>query len=83
METKQEKYHQSEKGKAARRRAMQNYVARMVKWEAFINPELSAALDRAKPEGMSKQAFIKKIFQGYIDKVDIQKIYSSNESQKN
>lgn len=75
MKTKQERYHQSEKGKAARRRAMANYAARMVKWEAFINPELSATLDRVKPEGISKQAFIKKIFQEYVDKVDIQKIY--------
>lgn len=74
MKTKQERYHQSEKGKAARRRAMANYAARMVKWEAFINPELSAALDRAKPEGISKQAFIKKIFQQYVDVVDIRKI---------
>ena len=74
MKTKQDRYHQSEKGKAARRKAMANYVARMVKWEAFINPELSAALDRAKPEGISKQAFIQKIFQQYVDAVGIQKV---------
>lgn len=66
-QTKQERYHQTDKGKIAQRAATANYKSRMVKWETLISPELSATLDRAKPKEMSRSTFIKKIFQQYLD----------------
>lgn len=75
MKTKQRRYEETEKGKEARRRALAAYRAKLVKWEAMLSPEMSEALEARKPEGMSKQAFIKKIFQGYIDNVCKQDTY--------
>ncbi len=70
-ETKQERYHQTGKGKAAQRKAVANYKSRMVRWDLLLPPELSAALDRQKPKTMSRSTFAKIIFQKYVDKVDI------------
>lgn len=69
MPTKQERYEQTEKGRKARRRAIANYDAKFIEWKARLEPEMSEALERAKPDGVSRSAFVKKIFQEYLDKV--------------
>lgn len=75
METKQQRYEQTEKGKVARRKAVASYKSKLVKWEAMIEPELSDALLACKPDDVSKAAFIKSIFQGYLDNVCKQDTY--------
>lgn len=75
MRTRQQKYELTEKGKVARKKAVATYKAKLVKWEAMLSPEMSDALEAQKPEEMSKQAFIKKIFQDYLDSVCNQDTY--------
>ena len=70
-QTRQDRYHQTDKGKIAQRKATANYKARMVRWDLLLLPELSAALDLVKPKTMSRSAFAKIILQKYVDKVAI------------
>ena len=70
-QTRQEKYHQTDKGRIAQRKAAANYKARMVRWDLLLSPELSAALDLVKPRTMSRSAFAKIILQKYVDKVAV------------
>ena len=70
-QTRQDRYHQTDKGKIAQRKATANYKARMVRWDLLLLPELSAALDRVKPKTMSRSGFAKIILQKYVDKVAI------------
>ena len=71
-QTRQDKYHQTDKGRIAQRKAAANYKARMVRWDLLLPPELSAALERVKPKTMSRSAFAKIILQKYVDKVAVQ-----------
>ena len=70
-QTRQEKYHQTDKGRIAQRKASASHKARMVRWDLLLPPELSSALDRIKPKTMSRSAFAKIILQKYVDKVAI------------
>ena len=70
-QTRQDKYHQTDKGKIAQRKAAANYKSRMVRWDLLLPPELSAALDLVKPKTMSRSAFAKIILQKYVDKVAV------------
>jgi len=85
MLTKQERYAVTKKGKVARRRAVANYQTKFVDWKARLEPEMSDALDRAKPEGVSRSAFAKEIFQKYLDQEFLDgtssRIYPWNQSK--
>ena len=65
--TKQKRYEQTPKGKQARGRATANYDAKFIEWKTRLEPEMSAALERVKPDELSRSAFMKKIFQEYLD----------------
>ena len=71
MPAKQIRYTQTIKGKVAQQRAVANYKSKLIKWEALLEPEMADALERVKPDGMSRQAFIKKILQQHLDEVSI------------
>ena len=64
---KQQKYEQTEKGKQARRRAVKAYREKLVRWECNLSQELSNQLDAAKPEGMSKAAFVEYALKKLLD----------------
>ena len=65
--TKQKRYERTLKGKQARDRATANYDAKFIEWKTRLEPEMSAALEQAKPDELSRSAFMKKIFQEYLD----------------
>lgn len=67
MQTKQDRYERTAKGRIARHRAVANYEAKFIEWKSRLEPDMSDALDRAKPEDMSRSAFAKKIFREYLD----------------
>jgi len=68
--TKQKRYERTLKGKQARDRATANYDAKFIEWKTRLEPEMSEALEQAKPNELSRSAFIKKIFQKYLDKLN-------------
>ena len=68
--TKQKRYERTPKGKQARDRATANYDAKFIEWKTRLKPEMSAALEQAKPNELSRSAFMKKIFQEYLDKLN-------------
>ena len=68
--TKQKRYERTPKGKQARGRATANYDAKFIEWKTRLEPEMSEALEQAKPDELSRSGFIKKIFQEYLDKLD-------------
>ena len=70
-ETRQKRYHQTSKGKTAQRKAIANYKSRMVRWDLLLSPELSMALDRARPKEASRASFARHIFGKYLDSVAI------------
>ena len=70
IQTRQNKYHQTDKGRIAQRKASASYKARMVRWDLLLPPELSTALDQVKPKAMSRSAFAKIILQKYVNKVE-------------
>ena len=61
----QKQYEQTEKGKAARKKATENYQSKKEIWKAYFAPEVSAALESAFP-GMSRNAILNKLAQQYL-----------------
>lgn len=57
MATSQSKYEQTEKGKAARRKATENYQSKKVMVKAYFEPDVYAAL-QAKYPGLSNSALV-------------------------
>ena len=68
--TKQKRYERTPKGKQARGRATANYDAKFIEWKTRLEPEMSATLERVKPDELSRSGFMKKILQEYVDKLD-------------
>ena len=69
METKQKRYEQTAKGKRARQAANIAYRTRRVKWEVWLDREMSEELEILIPDGVSRSDYIRKIFHEYLDKV--------------
>lgn len=65
---KQKRYEQTEKGKAARQRAVATYKAKLVRWDCMIEPELSDSLMAKKPADMNKTAFMKMILEKFAQR---------------
>ena len=68
METKQSRYKRTEKGKQAQQTAVIAYRVRRVKWEVWLDAEISGALEASIPDGVSKADYLRKIFQIHLDK---------------
>ena len=68
--TKQKRYERTPKGRLARIRATKTYDAKFVEWKARLEPEMSAALEQAKPDELSRSAFLRQIFREYLDKLN-------------
>lgn len=66
--TKQERYERTPKGRQARQMAITAYRVRRVKWEVWLDEEMSEALEASIPDGVSKTDYLKKIFQEHLDK---------------
>lgn len=60
MTDSQKKYEQTEKGKAARRKATENYQSKKVMVKAYFEPEVYAALQAKYPE-MSNSALVNQL----------------------
>ena len=69
MATKQERYEQTPKGRQARHQAIATYRGKRVKWEVWLDAEMSEALEASIPDGASRSDHMRKIFQKYLDKV--------------
>lgn len=67
--TKQQRYEQTTKGKKARQRAIANYRGARVKWEVWLDEEMSEALQASIPVGVSKTDYLINIFQKHLDTV--------------
>jgi len=67
MENKQQKYLQTEKGKAAHNKAVKKYQAKKIQLKILIEPEMMEDINRSKPNGVSRQAYIKNIIQNHLD----------------
>ena len=65
--TKQKRYERTPKGKQARGRATANYDAKFIEWKTRLEPEMSEALERVKPDELSRSGFMRQIFQKYLD----------------
>jgi hypothetical protein len=61
-----ERYEQSEKGKAARKRVIANYKANRTTWTCHIDSELSDKVLALMPEGMTRTEFLEMIFRKYL-----------------
>ncbi len=69
METRQQRYEQTKKGKQTRQTAIAAYRTRRVKWEVWLTPEISKALEASIPDGESKSEFLRKILHKHLDRV--------------
>ena len=69
MKTKQKRYEQTAKGKQARQTAIIAYRTRRVKWEVWLDREMSEELEASIPDGVSRSDYTRKIFREYLDKV--------------
>lgn len=69
MTTRQQRYEQTAKGKKARQQAISNYRGARVKWEVWLDEEISEALQASIPVGVSKTDYLRKIFQKHLDGV--------------
>jgi hypothetical protein len=69
VETKQDRYKRTEKGKQAQQTAIVAYRCRRVKWEVWLDMEMSNALEASIPDGVSKADYLRKIFQNHLDNV--------------
>ena len=69
MGTKQKRYEQTTKGKQARQTAIIAYRVRRVKWEVWLDREMSEELEDSIPDGVSRSDYTRKIFREYLDKV--------------
>ncbi len=67
MITKQQRYERTPKGKQSRQQAIANYRGARVKWEVWLDEEMSEALQASIPVGASKTDYLKKIFQKHLD----------------
>jgi hypothetical protein len=65
MTTRQRKYEQTEKGKKARDKATQNYLAKKDVWKGYFDSSVTAALESHFP-GMSRNAILNKLVQEYL-----------------
>ena len=69
MGTKQKRYEQTTKGRQARQTAIIAYRVRRVKWEVWLDREMSEELEDSIPDGVSRSDYTRKIFREYLDKV--------------
>lgn len=69
MEAKQKRYKRTEKGKQAQQTAIVAYRIRRIKWEVWLDPEMSEALEVSIPCGVNKSDYLRKIFWQHLDKV--------------
>jgi hypothetical protein len=67
--TKQERYERTPKGRQARQQAIATYRDKRVKWEVWLDAEMSEALEALIPDGVSRSEYLRKIFQKHLDKV--------------
>lgn len=68
METKQKRYEQTAKGKRARETANIAYRVRRVKWEVWLDREMSEELEGSIPDGVSRSDYIREIFRKHLTK---------------
>ena len=71
METRQKRYEQTEKGRQARQTARIAHRLRRVKWEVWLDSEMSEKLEASIPDGVTRSDFVRKIFQKHLDNVCI------------
>ena len=68
METKQKRYEQTAKGKQARQTANIAYRIRRVKWEVWLDREMSEELEASIPDGVNRSDYIREIFRKHLTK---------------
>lgn len=73
METKQQRYKRTPKGREAQKTATIAYRVRRVKWEVWLDADTSDALEASIPDGVSKSDYLRTIFQLHLDKVSCMK----------
>ena len=69
METKQKRYEQTVKGKQARQTAIIAYRVRRVKWEVWLDREMSEELEASILDGVSRSDYMREIFRKHLEKV--------------
>ena len=72
MTSKQQKYSQTENGKAKHVAAVRRYQAKFVQLKILVEPDLMDAINNSVPLGVSRQAYIKQILRTHIDSLDSQ-----------
>lgn len=69
METRQKRYKQTDKGKRAQNKSTSTYRFNRVKWEVWLDKELSDALDASIPDGLTRAEFLRRMLRDRLDKV--------------
>ena len=82
METRQKRYEQTEKGRQARQTARIAHRLRRVKWEVWLDAEMSEELEASIPDGVSRSDFVRKIFKKHLDNVCIMQHTEDTEGHK-
>lgn len=61
------RYEQTEKGKAARRRAEKRYKSERETWLVYFDAEVADQLKARNPDGLSKSALLNEIVKKFLD----------------
>jgi hypothetical protein len=69
VESSKKRYKRTEKGKQAQETAIAAYRLRRVKWEVWLDTEMSIALEASIPDGVTRSDYVRTIFQKHLDSV--------------